>query len=108
MQNIGPDQREALLQALDLVKQVLAKAPDLPARDRIELGEFVDDAAAEVIREPRKNVRRLNMTLQTLAAAIQGIASGGPAYEALRATATEIGIPVELRGGTRAINRQPD
>jgi hypothetical protein len=108
VQKIGPNQREALLQAFDLVKQALAEAPDLPTRDRIELGEFVDDAATEVIREPKKNIRRLNITLQTLASAVKGIASGGPAYEALRAAATEIGIPVELPGGTRVSNRQPD
>jgi hypothetical protein len=93
IQHIGADQREALLVALGRVKQSIAQAPDIPERDQNELLEFAEDAAVELAKES-PNTRRLSMTLQTLAAAVQGIASGPAAYEVLRAAAAAIGVSV--------------
>jgi hypothetical protein len=93
VQNIGADQQRALLEALDIVRKALEVAPQVPARDRTELIELADEAVSEVKRE-RPNTRRLTQVLQNLAGAVQGIASGGPAYEAIRAAAAAIGIPI--------------
>lgn len=93
VQNINPDQREALLKALELVKQAIGAAPEIQEQDRRELVEFADEAAGEIEKE-RPNTRRLALTLQSLAAAVQGVASGPGAYEVLRSAAAAIGIPV--------------
>jgi len=93
VQNIGVAQREELLKALELVREALAQAPELTDHDRGELREIVDDAAEEVGKD-RPNARLLTVTLQTLAAAVQGISSGPGAYEVLRSAAAAIGIPV--------------
>lgn len=93
VQNINPDQREALLKALELVKHAIGAAPELEEQDRRELVEFADEAAGEVAKE-RPNTRRLSLTLQSLAAAVQGIASAPGAYEVLSSAAVAIGIPV--------------
>lgn len=91
VQNIGAAEREELRNALNVVKEAITQSPELPERDRKELAEFADEAAAEISRES-PNTRRLSLTLQTLAAAVQGIANGPAAYEALRAAAVAIGI----------------
>jgi len=93
VQNIGADQREAMLKALEIVKQAIAQAPELTARDRGELSEIADEVAAEVDKES-PNTRRLSLTLQTLASAVQGISSGPGAYEVLRTAAAAIGISI--------------
>jgi hypothetical protein len=93
VQSINPDQREALLEALQLVRQAIGAAPEFEERSRRELTEFADEAAGE-LRKESPNTLRLSLTLQTLAAAVQGIASAPGAYQALRAAAAAIGIPV--------------
>jgi hypothetical protein len=91
VQNIATDQREALLKALELVKQTIGAAPDLVDTDRAELIDLAEEAAAEVSKE-KPNGRRLGFALQSLTAAVQGIASGPGAYEVLRAAAAAIGV----------------
>jgi hypothetical protein len=93
VQNIGTDQREALLKALELVKKAIGEAAEIVEKDRDELIELADEAAAEVSKE-KPNGRRLGLALQSLAAAVQGIASGPAAYEVLRSAASAIGLPV--------------
>lgn len=93
VQNIGTDQREALLKALELVKEAIGAAPGVVDRHRRELVELADEAAAEVSKE-QPNSMRLGFGLQTLAAAVQGIASGPGAYEVLRSAAAAIGFAV--------------
>lgn len=91
--DIGTEQREAILAALQEVKQALLRAPGIPLRDQQDLLELAGDAAGEVAKES-PNTKRLSMTLQSLASAVQGIASGQGAYEVLRAAAAAIGIPI--------------
>ncbi|HXV80309.1 MAG TPA: hypothetical protein VEG60_10560 [Candidatus Binatia bacterium] len=91
VQHIGPGEREQLQQALQAVKQAITEAAELPDRQRTELGEIADEAAAEVEKES-PNAHRLMFTLQTLAAAVQGIAAAPGAYQALRSAAAVIGI----------------
>jgi hypothetical protein len=93
VQNIGPEQREALLAALRDAKQTIVQAPNIPPRDQQDLLELADEAAGEVAKGS-PNTRRLSMILQSLASAVQGIASGPGAYEVLRAAAAAIGVPV--------------
>lgn len=92
VQNIGAAEREGLRKALEVVKEAIAQAPELEGRPGQELSELADDAAAEIAKES-PNTQRLMITLQTLAAAVQGIASAPGAYEALRAAAA-IGIQI--------------
>ena len=91
VQNIGAEQRDALLKALDLIRAEIKTAPHFIDRDRREFLELADDAATEVAKET-PNAKRLHMALQSLAAAVQGVASGPAAYETLRAAAAAIGI----------------
>jgi hypothetical protein len=91
VQNIGVAQRDELLRALEMVKQAIAQAPEIVERDRTELAELADEASAEVTKD-KPNAKRLALTLQTLAATVQGIANGPAAYEVLRAAAVAIGI----------------
>ena len=93
VQNINPDQGDALVKALEAVKEAISGAPELIDTDRQELLELADEAAAEVSKE-KPNGRRLAVILQSLAAAVQGIASGPAAYEVLRSAARAIGLPV--------------
>lgn len=93
IQNINPEQRDAMLEALQLVTQAISAAPEYEGRSRRELTELADEAAGE-LRKESPNTLRLSLTLQTLAAAVQGIASAPGAYQALRAAAVAIGIPM--------------
>lgn len=93
VQNINPGHREALLKAIELVKQAITAAPELQERDRQELVEVANDAVGEAKKEA-PNTRRLGFALQTLASTVQGIASGPGAYEVLRSAAAAIGIAV--------------
>jgi len=87
------ERQQALMEALRLARQVLNAAPELTAADKVEVTEIVDSTVDEIQRA-RPNVRRLSQGLQNIAAAVQGIAKGGPAYEATRAAANTIGIPI--------------
>ncbi len=91
VQNINSVDREALLKALELVRQAIGAAPEIQEHARRELVELAEEAAGEIEKES-PNTRRLSLTLQTLSAAVQGIASAPGAYEALRAAAAAIGI----------------
>lgn len=91
VQHIGSDQREALLKALEIVRHAVAAAPELVEADRRELLELSDEASSEVCRE-QPNTRRLSLALQTLAATVQGIASGPAAYQVLASAAAAVGL----------------
>jgi hypothetical protein len=92
-QHIGQDQQREMLRALELARDAIAAAASVPAKDKAELLEIVEDTAREAQRE-RPNTRRLSQALQDIAATVQGIANGLPAYEAIRAVANAIGIPL--------------
>jgi hypothetical protein len=87
------DQQQALIEALRLAGDALNAAPELTSTDKGELTEIVDSTVDEVQRA-RPNIRRLSQGLQDIAAAVQGIANGRRAYEAIRAEATASGIPI--------------
>jgi hypothetical protein len=91
VQHIASEQRDALINALELVKETIRGAPDLVERDQSELVDLADEAGAEAAKE-KPNGRRLGLALQNLASAVQGIASGPGAYEALRNAAAAIGL----------------
>lgn len=93
VQNIGTEERETLRSALDLVRQTLKADSQLPERDRREVLELTDEATEEISKDS-PNTKRLSMALQSIAATVQGIASGPAAYEVLRTAAAAIGIPI--------------
>ncbi len=87
------DRQQALIEALKLAREALYAAPGLTSVDEGELTEIVDSTVDEVQRA-RPNTRRLSQGLQNIAAALQRIANGRVAYEATRAAANTIGIPI--------------
>lgn len=91
VQHIGVEQRDALLAALQLGRDVLSSAATLSPQDRQDWLEIADDVEKEAKKE-RPNTRRLSQALQNVAAAVQGIANGAPAYDALRAAGMAIGL----------------
>lgn len=89
--NIGPEDREALLCALALVKEGLAGVESLPAHPTPEIIELVDEVKSE-IEKPKPNGTRLGSLALTIATAIQTAGSLQPAYQTLKAALLPFGI----------------
>ena len=89
--NIGPEDREALFRALDLVKSALAGVQSLPANPPAEIIELVDEVKSE-IEKPKPNGTRLGSLALTIATAIQTVGSLQPAYQTLKAALLSLGV----------------
>lgn len=89
--NIGAEERDVLLRALDLVKEALAGVNSLPAHPTAEIIELVDEVKSE-IEKPKPNGTRLGSLASTIATAIQTAGSLQPAYQALKAALLPFGI----------------
>jgi hypothetical protein len=89
--NIGAEDREVLLRALDLVKGGLAGVESLPAHLRAEIIDLVDEVKSE-LKKPKPNGTRLGSLASTIATAIQTAGSLQPAYQALKAALLPLGI----------------
>ncbi|MDP3483436.1 MAG: hypothetical protein Q8S05_09035 [Sulfuricella sp.] len=96
VQSLSDEDRQALLEALGQVREVVTSAEQLGAQ-RKELQEVTDDAAA-IVRSADPNSTKLRAYLDVLSAAVQGIAGAQPAYQALKAALLPLGIMLPVRG----------
>jgi len=90
-QHIGAAEKDRLLSAVQSVEEVIKQASQLDATLRAELLQIASETK-ENLSADAPNKMKLHMTLDVLASAVQGIASGGAAYEALRGAMAMIGM----------------
>ncbi|MBI5462201.1 MAG: hypothetical protein HY941_08470 [Gammaproteobacteria bacterium] len=90
VQNIGSDDREALVRALDLVRDAISNSQELSSQ-RDELIEIADKCQ-EMIVSAQPNNSMLRGMFDVLAGSIQAIASAGPAYVAMKAALLPLGV----------------
>lgn len=91
VQNIGTEDRAALLEALAQTQAVIAADKSLPAPQREELIAVAEKCAAEVNSKNPNNTILFAM-LTALGTTVQSIAAGQPAYEALKVAVLALGI----------------
>lgn len=91
IQNIGTEDRAALLEALAQTQAVIAADKSLPALQREELVAVAEKCAAEVSSENPNNTMLFTL-LVTLGTAVQSIAAAQPAYESLKVAVLALGI----------------
>lgn len=91
--NIGiqNEQSQALVKALELVSEALAKIGNLPDGNKGELIEIVDEVKAEFQKE-KPNSTKLSYYLPAIGGAISTIAELKPAYDALKNAAALFNI----------------
>jgi hypothetical protein len=90
-QHLGTEDKERLLSAIQAVEEVLQQARQLNDLHRNELLQIASDAK-DSLKSESPNGTKLRMSLEALSNAVQGIASGGAAYEALRGAMTIVGM----------------
>ncbi len=90
-QNLGAEDKERLLSAIQAVEDVLQQARQLSDLHRNELLQIASEAR-DCLQSETPNSTKLRMSLEVLSNAVQGIASGGAAYEALRSAMTIVGM----------------
>jgi hypothetical protein len=88
-QTITQQDRDALLAAVELLKQGLASVDNLPAHPKEEILDLVDEAET---RKSKPNNSRLLSIFTTVATAIQTVASLQPAYQTLKTALLPLGI----------------
>jgi len=91
IQNLGGQDKEALVQALEHVRQDLIRVTEVAGFSRQEVVELVDDARTE-LEKSRPNGLRLTNILTGIATTIQTAGSLQPAYQALKAALLPLGI----------------
>lgn len=74
VQTLAPQDKEALIKALDLVRAALSDVDDLPANPKGDVIELVAEAESEVGKSS-PNQTRLRSILATMASAIQTVGS---------------------------------
>ncbi|WP_211475020.1 hypothetical protein [Collimonas humicola] len=83
--------RDALMNALDVIAQELAKVDVIPGQNKSEILELVEDGKTELAKE-RPNLTKLTSFLPMIGSAIGVVANLKPAYDGLKAAAALIGI----------------
>jgi len=83
--------RDALIRALDVIAQELAKMGAIPGQNKAEILELVEDGKTELAKE-NPNLTKLTSFLPTIGSAIGVVANLKPAYDGLKAAAVLIGI----------------
>ena len=88
--SIGASEKAQLLDAIDGVEGALQRAEQAEVGNRTELLEIASECR-DILNEPEPNRTKLAVYLEILSASVQGIASAGAAYEALRTAIALIG-----------------
>lgn len=91
IQNLGSEDKDALLNALNLVRDTLTLVRDLAAEQKDELLQMVDDSVKEV-KSTNPNNTKLRTILTAIATTIQTVGSAQPAYQALKTALLPLGI----------------
>lgn len=90
VQNLGGDDRDSILKALEQVRAVIESSHEL-APQRAELIEIAEECK-QIMSSATPNNSKLRAYFEVFATSVQGIASAGPAYQALQAAALALGI----------------
>jgi len=91
VQNLGQDDKDALVQALQLARDALLAAQEMNESRKQDLINIVDEVSTE-LQTASPNSTKIQTLFQTVAISIQTIASAGPAYQALKSALVPIGI----------------
>lgn len=91
VQNLGTDERTALVSALQQVKEAIGIAPSLPEPQRRELLEIAHECSSQLESESPNDTQLLNM-FNILGTTIQSIAGVQPAYQVLKTALLAVGI----------------
>ncbi|MFA6310400.1 MAG: hypothetical protein WCV99_10550 [Sterolibacterium sp.] len=91
VQNLGADERTALVSALQQVKEAIGIAPSLPEPQRRELLEIAHECSSQLESESPNDTQFLNM-FNVLGTTIQSIAGVQPAYQVLKTALLAVGI----------------
>lgn len=90
VQNLAAEDKQALLGALDQIKDAISSSQALLAQQQ-ELMEIAEECAT-LIQAPQPNNSKLRAMFDVLATSVQTVASAQPAYQALRAALVPLGI----------------
>lgn len=91
VQHIGTEDKQALLEALSLVREALTKLPDTPGFPRAEIIELVGEADLE-IKKPSPNGVKLSSVLTTIGNYIQTLGTLQSIYQTFKAALLPFGI----------------
>ena len=91
IQNLGADDRAALISAIDQVKDALTSTSTLQEQHRRELLELASEAKEQLAAANPNNTKLLTV-FTVLATSVQAIASAQPAYLALKSALLPLGI----------------
>lgn len=91
VQNLGANERAALVSALQKVKEVIEIAPSLAEPQRQQLLEIAHECSSGIESESPNDTKLLAM-FNVLGTTIQSIASAQPAYQALKTALLAVGI----------------
>ncbi|MDD5008035.1 MAG: hypothetical protein PHU49_06705 [Syntrophorhabdaceae bacterium] len=91
IQNLGIDDRQALVSALNAVKEQVLGIQDLTERKRGELKEIVEECIQQSTTQAPNNTK-LFALLNILGITVQSIASAQPAYQVLKTALMPLGI----------------
>lgn len=90
VQNLAAEDKQALLGALDQIKDAISSSQDLLAQQQ-ELIEIAKECTT-LIQAPQPNNSKLRAMFDVLATSVQTMASAQPAYQALKAALVPLGI----------------
>jgi hypothetical protein len=91
VQNLGAEDRKAILDALQLVRKGLDAVETLPALPKEEIVDLAAETQAE-LDKAKPNNTRLRTSLVAIATAIQTVANLQPAYQAIKTALLPLGI----------------
>ena len=91
IQNLGAEDKEALLSALHLVSDSIATMHELAEIQKAELTEIVCESVSE-LESAKPNNTKMRMLLATIASTIQTVASAPHAYQTLKVALMPLGI----------------
>lgn len=90
VQNLAAEDKQALLGALDQIKDAISSSQALLAQQQ-ELIEIAEECAT-LIQAPQPNNSKLRAMFDVLATSVQAVTSAQPAYQALKAALVPLGI----------------
>jgi len=91
IQNLGSEDRQALISALGTVKEQLLNIQDMTERKQGELKEIVEECILQSTSQSPNNTKLFGL-LNILGITVQSIASAQPAYQALKTALMPLGI----------------
>lgn len=91
IQTVQSADREALMKALDLLRDTILREDKIVTFDKIEVLELIEDGKVEV-QKPKPNGTKLTSIMNTVSNAIQTVGTLQSAYQMLKASLLPFGI----------------